>query len=69
MACFVALLFLIMKFFEMRLIQKEDVPLKLLVKDTILVFCSVIGGDYLIQQMHSVNHLEQTQVFTDTPMF
>ena len=38
----VSLIFLFAKFFEMRFIEKEDKPLKLLIRDSLVVYFSVI---------------------------
>jgi|TARA_B110000093_G_C12914573_1_gene386337 hypothetical protein len=68
-ACFVSLLFLITKFIEMRFVLKEDKPLKLLMRDTIIVYFSVLAGDFIMQQLNLQTVVEQTQIFTDAPDF
>jgi hypothetical protein len=70
-ASFVAIIFLIAKFFEMRLILKENKPFGLLFRDTLLVYFSVVIGNFFIGQ---ISPLMQeggtiTQVFTDNPSF
>ena len=40
----VAFLFLLFKFVEMRFIEKENKPLKTIVKDTLIVFISTFVG-------------------------
>ena len=41
-AAIVSISFFIVKFLEMRYIEKENKPLKLLIRDTLLVYFSVI---------------------------
>jgi hypothetical protein len=71
----ISAIFLIVKFFEMRFIEKENKPLKFLVRDTLLVYFSVIIGYYLIEQispviknMDGATPISQN-VFTDNPGF
>ncbi len=49
----ISLIFTIAKFIEMRFVEKESKPLKVLVRDAILVYFSVIIGDFFIQQFSS----------------
>jgi len=64
------------KFIEMRFLEKESKPLKILVKDTLVVFFSVIVGGFFLEQLKPL--LKQTSetlslqnpaVFTDNPAF
>ena len=68
-----AILFLIMKFIEMRFIEKENKPLKELIKDTLIVYISVLSGFYLLDQlspmMESIGHDSVPAVFTGNPEF
>ena len=70
-AAIISIIFLIAKFLEMRYIEKESKPLKLLIRDALLVYFSVIVSHYIIKQvnplMHSVGG--SPQVFTDNPDF
>ena len=56
----------------MRFIEKENKPLKLLIRDTLLVYFSVVSGFFILEQL---NPLIQnagspiTPVFTDNPEF
>lgn len=74
-AAVVSIIFLILKFIEMRFIEKENKPLKFLVRDTLLVYFSVIIGYYLIEQISPViKNMEGSapvgqNVFTDNPGF
>jgi hypothetical protein len=68
-----AILFLIMKFIEMRFIEKENKPLKDLIKDTLIVYISVLSGFYLLDHlspmMESVSSDNIPAVFTGNPEF
>lgn len=72
-AAFISIIFLVVKFFEMRFIEKESKPLKVLIRDAILVYFSVIISNFIIQQinpiMDSVSGKKITPVFTDNPAF
>ena len=43
-AAIISITFLLAKFFEMRYIEKESKPLKLLIRDAFLVYFSVINN-------------------------
>jgi uncharacterized membrane protein len=73
-AAVVSISFLIAKFLEMRYIEKENKPLKLLIRDTLLVYFSVIIANFVMEQVNpiiisggTVNKI--TPVFTDNPGF
>lgn len=73
-AAVVSVLFLIVKFIEMRFVEKENIPLKLLIRDSLLVYFSVISGYFILQQFNSLmdngeTNVRATQVFTDNPGF
>ena len=60
----------------MRVIDKDEPkPLKFLVRDALLVYFSVIMGDFIVDQLkpiisENINTLkETTAVFTDNPTF
>jgi hypothetical protein len=66
----ISIVYIISKFFEIRFILKENVNLKQLVIDTILVYFSVILGSFIIEQfMDKTKNLTQAPVFIDTPKF
>ena len=69
----ISVIFLISKFIEMRFIEKENKPLKELIKDTLIVYISVLSGFYLLDQlspmMESVGHDSVPAVFTGNPEF
>jgi len=67
----ISVIFLITKFLEMRFIEKESKPLKLLIRDALVVYFSVIVGHYLLIQINPIIHTggSAPQVFTDNPDF
>ena len=72
-AAIISIIFLILKFIEMRYIEKESKPLKLLIKDTLLVFICVIAGNFILEQVKPVIAENMPQInpaaFTDNPPF
>lgn len=70
-AGFISIIFLITKFIEMRFIEKENKPMKLLIRDALLVYFSVISGYFVIEQFKPIMQHDpvSTQVFTDNPGF
>lgn len=70
MICSVAaFLFLLFKFIEMRFIEKENKPLKTIIKDTLIVFISTFVGIMVIQQFPNITDESQASVFTNKPDF
>ena len=70
----IAVIFFIVKFLEMRFVDKESKPLKFLVRDTLVVYVSVVAGNFIYEQVTPA--LEQTVAttispiaFTDNPPF
>ncbi len=59
----------------MRVIDKESKPLKLLIRDTLFVYFSVIAGNFIIDQISPAMLQEAGElvsnpaVFTDNPGF
>jgi len=72
-ATIISLVYLLIKFFEMRFIEKENKPFKLLIKDSVIVFLGVLIGNFIIAQLDIVidgnNQNNLPPVFTDTPSF
>jgi len=70
-AAIISITFFIAKFIEMRFIEKESKPLKILIKDALLVYFSVIISNFVINQINPlVNSVQNiTPVFTDNPGF
>ena len=65
----ISFLFLIAKFIEMRFVTKENVPPKILVRDALLVYASVILAHYILKIKFGGVTKEFVEVFTDTPSF
>jgi len=67
----ISALFLVMKFFEIRFITKKEIPPKFLLRDSIIVYISVILGHYILSQFGSDSPLNKklVEVFTDSPSF
>jgi hypothetical protein len=54
----------------MRFILKENKPLKLLARDTLLVYLSVLLGNFIMVQVGGIDIASKVpQVFTNTPEF
>ena len=70
----ISIIFLITKFIEMRFIEKENKPLKLLIRDALLVYFSVLSGYFILEQLKPMlqdggSSSIITPVFTDNPEF
>ena len=67
----ISVIFFIAKFLEMRFMDKESKSLKLLVRDSLLVYFSVICGYFILDQIKPVTNVVAglTPVFTDNPEF
>jgi hypothetical protein len=70
-ASVISFTYIIAKFIEMRFIEKENKPLKFLIRDALIVYISVVFGDFIIRQVNPVIHAASgaTPVFTDNPGF
>jgi hypothetical protein len=74
-AAVISVIFLITKFIEMRFIEKENKPIKLLMRDALLVYFSVIIGYFILEQLKPIIQNaggeinKNTPVFTDNPGF
>ena len=72
-AAIVSVIFVIAKFIEMRFVDKEAKPLKLLIRDALLVYISVIIGYFILGQLKPMiqdgGAISAPQVFTGNPEF
>jgi hypothetical protein len=74
-AAVISVIFFIVKFIEMRFVDKESKPLKFLIRDSLLVYLSVIFGNFVIEQLKPViqeggeGAISNPAVFTDNPGF
>ena len=57
-ALVIAGLYLLMRFLEMRFILKENKPLKILLRETVMVYLSVLGGGFIIEQIEPLKNLQ-----------
>jgi len=70
----ISVIFLITKIIEMRFIEKESKPFKLLIRDAILVYFSVISCFFIMGQIKPMfqglgKDVNITPIFTDNPGF
>jgi len=68
-----SIIFFLIKFIKMRFVDKENEPLKTIVKETGFVFVSALLGGFLMDQFKFNNILENIKetptVFTNEPGF
>jgi hypothetical protein len=70
----IAFIYLLFKFLEMRIVDKESKPLKILIRDALLVYVSVVSGHFIIQQIdpiinETIKPLSVPGAFTSDPDF
>jgi len=66
----ISIIYFISKFLENRFITKEQINLKQVIMNTVLVYFSVISGHYIINQFDITNKpLVDAPVFADGPGF
>jgi len=69
----ISVIFFIAKFLEMQYIEKESKPLKVLIRDSLVVYVSVIFGNFIVEQLSPVikdaSIIEIPIAFTDNPPF
>ena len=53
----ISFIFFVSKFIEMRFIEKESKPLKFLVRDSLLVYFSVLIGNFILEQFNDLSKL------------
>jgi hypothetical protein len=74
-AAVISIIFLILKFIEMRFIERENKPLKLLIRDALVVYFSVVSGYFILEQLKPVIQnggnltSNTTPIFVDNPEF
>ena len=69
-AVIIAAVYLVFRFIEMRFVLKENKPLKTLARDTLLVYLSVLSGNFILQQLGNMEITNKVpQVFTNNPDF
>jgi hypothetical protein len=71
----ISVLFFIIKLSEIKMVLKEDIDLKFLLKDTLIVFFSVVTGTLLVDQLKPMIYenaeklIKNPPIFTDLPSF
>jgi len=71
----ISFVFFLVKFIEMRFVDRESKPLKFLIRDSLLVYFSVVAGSFVIDQLKPVMQeggdgaILNPAVFTDNPGF
>lgn len=50
-ATVISFAFFVLKFMEMRFVDRENKPLKTLFRETVLVYCSVLAGLFVLEQV------------------
>ena len=65
----VAIMYVIFRFIEMRFVLKENKPLKVLFRDTIIVYLSTVSGLFVLDQFATNVGKSAPKVFTDIPNF
>jgi hypothetical protein len=72
-AAIISVIFFIAKLLEMRYIDNEPKPLKVLIRDALVVYVSVVAGYFIINQLTPVIHENVAanipMAFTDNPPF
>ena len=65
----VSIIYLLIRFLEMKMITKEKTALKKVFKDALVVYISVVLGFYLLSQFGEKVLKAAPKVFTDSPGF
>ena len=66
----VSCVYLIFRSIEMRFIIKETVPLKKLMRDTLVVYISFVSGIFVYTQIEPIKNITSVPVvFTNSPDF
>ena len=70
----ISVIYLLLRFIEMRFIAKENKGMKNIIRDSVLVFLSVIIGGFIHDQLGAANKAisgqgDITVAFTDKPDF
>ena len=72
-AVIISVIFFVAKFLEMQYIEKESKPLKVLIRDALVVYVSVVAGNFIMEQLTPVikdsSIITSPVAFTDNPPF
>ena len=65
-----SVIYLLLRFIEMRFIVKETKPLKLLIRDALIVYLSTLSGFYILQNVSPITKSStNTAAFINDPDF
>jgi hypothetical protein len=62
----ISAIFFIAKFLEMRYVDEEPKPLKLLIRDALLVYVSVVLGGFITDQLNPI--INETELLSSAPL-
>jgi len=67
----ISFVYLILKYLETKLILKEAKPMKILFRDTLIVYLSVVSGSVIVDQFSgaSISKIKPPEIFTNDPTF
>ena len=69
-AAVISFCYFLFKFLEMRFLLKENKSLKMILRDTLIVYFSVLTGKFILEQMGPLKDLAKTPtIFTNAPDF
>jgi len=69
-ATVIAIIYFVAKFAEIKFVSKENRPIKLLIRDTVVVFAAGITGMYIINYFNAETiQTVATDAFTGNPNF
>tara|TARA_Y100000389_G_scaffold197297_2_gene231656 strand:- start:829 stop:1050 length:222 start_codon:yes stop_codon:yes gene_type:complete len=68
-ATVIAIIYFLVKYSEIKLIRKENKPMKFLIRDTVIVFVAGITGMYIINYFNIETLKETAGAFTGSPDF
>lgn len=69
MSTFVAVAYFVLKLVDIKYVKKENLVLKLVFRDTIIVYLSSLIGLYLVDNIDSSTVENNVSVYTDKPDF
>jgi hypothetical protein len=67
----ISFVYLIIKYLETKFILKEAKPMKILFRDTLIVYLSVVSGSLVVEQFAGapISTIKPTEIFTNEPAF
>jgi hypothetical protein len=71
LALAISIVYSLIKFIEMKFILKEKKPLKVLFRDAVIAYLSVLAGIFVVEQVIPIkgNLTEKIGAFTNSPDF